>query len=179
MDLPKFTYHPDPVFTGSIVESAKLCRVCGLARGYIYVGPVYCSENLNEAICPWCISSGKANREFNAEFVDRDLIGGGTWETVERHIVEEVAFRTPGFNGWQQERWFTHCGDAGVFLGPNGRSELEAYGAQAMVAIQEESGFCGEDWKDYFQSLDRNHGPTAYLFLCRHCGVFGGYSDIH
>jgi len=24
-------------------------------------------------------------------------------------VVEEVAYRTPGFSGWQQERWWTHC----------------------------------------------------------------------
>ncbi|PYT73861.1 MAG: hypothetical protein DMG39_05530 [Acidobacteria bacterium] len=43
-------------------------------------------------------------------------------------MVEEVAFRTPEFAGWQTEPWFTHCEHAGEFLGPMGRPELDAVG---------------------------------------------------
>jgi uncharacterized protein CbrC (UPF0167 family) len=94
-------------------------------------------------------------------------------------VVEEVVNRTPCFIGWQQERWFTHCGDAAAFLAVAGRQELEALGAEAIAAIREESGCEGEEWDSYFRTLDRDHGPTAYVFRCRHCGKLGGYSDCH
>ncbi len=39
-------------------------------------------------------------------------------------VIDEVSGRTPGFSGWQQERWLVHCGDACAFLGPAGRTEI-------------------------------------------------------
>jgi hypothetical protein len=44
------------------------------------------------------------NTKWKAEFVDRDFIGGGDWEPVRTEIADEIAYRTPGFSGWQQER---------------------------------------------------------------------------
>ena len=101
------------------------------------------------------------------------------WETVPEAVVEEVAYRTPCFIGWQQERWFTHCGDAGEFLAIAGRPELEALGSEAIDAIRQECRYEDEEWNSYFRALDRAGGPTAYIFRCRHCGKLGGYSDCH
>jgi uncharacterized protein len=180
MKLPSFKYHPNPIDTGSIEPSENVCESCGQSGGFIYKGPVYAEEELIDAICPWCIDDGTAHEKFDAQFVDSAGIGGyGEWEEVSDEIVEEVACRTPGFDGWQQERWFTHCGDAGEFRGAVGRVELEQLGAEAILAIKTEIGFDGEEWENYFQCLDKNKGPTAYIFKCRFCGKFGGYSDIH
>jgi hypothetical protein len=98
---------------------------------------------------------------------------------VSKQVIEEVAYGTPGFSGWQQERWWTHCGDAAEFLGPKGLSELQALGSDAVEAIQTDTGLSGAAWENYFRSLDRNGSPTAYVFRCRHCGAFGGYQDCH
>jgi uncharacterized protein CbrC (UPF0167 family) len=54
-----------------------------------------------------------------------------------------------------------------------------AYGDAAVEVIRRESGFENEEWSGYFDALDKNHGPTAYIFRCRHCGKLGGYSDSH
>jgi uncharacterized protein len=179
MELPQFKYHPDPVSTGSIVASDGTCEVCGQARGFVYTGPIYCKSK-PEAVCPWCIADGSAHAKFKAECVDRDCIGGGEWESVAAAIVEEVAFRTPGFSGWQSERWFTHCADAAEFLGPMGKEQLQQSGPEAVEAVGLETGYDPEEWDDYFAALDAEHGPaTAYLFKCRHCGKLGGYSDCH
>jgi uncharacterized protein len=176
--LPNFTYHPNPVETGSIKESDTICQVCEQQRGMIYTGPVYSEEVLNEAVCPWCIADGKAHEKFGAEFVNAAGVGGyRDWEQVPDAIIEGVAYRTPGFSGWQQERWFTHCGDAAEFLGCAGKKELQAFGADAICAIQRESGLEGADWSTYYGALDKNIGPTAYIFRCRHCSTVGGYSD--
>lgn len=118
MELPNFRYHPEPIKTGSVRRSDNLCKSCNKKTGYIYVGPVFSKEELCECICPWCISNGEAHEKFNAQFTDIDSIGDyGNLEEIPIKIKEEVAFRTPGFTGWQQERWWTHCGDAAIFLG--------------------------------------------------------------
>jgi uncharacterized protein CbrC (UPF0167 family) len=176
--LPKFKYHPDPVATGVFVASDLECRACGLARGWIYTGAVYSKENLDDLICPWCIYDGTAHSKFDAEFVDPEAVGGyGGWSTVPHSIVEEVCCRTPSFSGWQQERWFTHCNDAAFFVGCAGKTELESSGIAAIEAIKLESGFNEDQWAEYFEQMDADYGPTAYLFRCLHCGVWGGYSD--
>lgn len=179
MGLPTFKYHRDPIATGSVVRSDKKCEVCGAIRGFVYSGVPYGVRDL-ESICPWCIADGSAHLKFGVEFIDKDGIGNyGQWESVHSDIAAEVAFRTPGFSGWQQERWFTHCGDAAQFLGPMGKTDLERMGLDAIEAVRLESGLAGEEWKSYFGSLDVTSGPTAYMFRCLHCGQLGAYSDIH
>jgi uncharacterized protein len=176
--LPVFKYHPDPIATGSVVESSNSCRRCGQQRGYIYAGPVFSDVELDEAICPWCIADGSAAREFDAEFTDAGGVGAyGSWDEVPAEVVEEVSRRTPGFNGWQQERWWTHCGDAAEFLGRAGQKELETSWASAVPAIQVDAEMDDENWREYFALLDANGSPTGYVFRCRHCGQLGGYSD--
>lgn len=180
MKLPTFKYHPDPLGTGSIQPSDRVCDVCGQTRGYIYAGPVHAEKEFVDTFCPWCIANGGAHEKYNAKFVDTAGVGGyGEWPIVPSEVMKEVTHRTPGFSGWQQERWFTHCDDAGEFLGPAGRAELEEFGIEALSAIQKEAGLSAGDWDNYLPCLDKKSGPTAYVFRCRHCGVLGGYSDCH
>jgi uncharacterized protein CbrC (UPF0167 family) len=148
--LPNFKYHPDPVATGSVVPSMEVCPVCKEPRGFVYNGIPYGTNEL-EHVCPWCIADGSAHEKFGVEFTDPVGIGGrGEWDKVPTNVVEEVAFRTPGFAGWQQEQWFTHCGDAAEFLGPMGKQELEQMGLEAIEVIRVESGYDGADWENYF-----------------------------
>lgn len=110
--LPQFRYHPDPVGTGSIVADEVSCVSCEQRRPYTYTGPVYAEEELNEAICPWCIADGSAASRFDATFTD------AMWavpDDVPEDVTEEVLCRTPGFTGWLQEEWLHHCGDAAAF----------------------------------------------------------------
>jgi uncharacterized protein CbrC (UPF0167 family) len=178
--LPVFLYHPDPIATGSIEPSTTPCKVCGQARGYIYAGPVYTAheEDLDDAICPWCIADGSAHERFAAEFTDPASIGGDDWDEVADAVIEAVAWRTPGFNAWQQERWFTHCADAAAFLGPMGYKQVARLGPALVKALQDEAGLEGADWKEYYRGLEKDGSPTAYVFRCLHCGTLGGYSDF-
>jgi uncharacterized protein CbrC (UPF0167 family) len=176
--LPKFRYHPDPVATGSIISTEKVCVACELPRGWIYAGPTYCEADLDDPLCPWCIADGTAHLKFNLRFVDAAAVGDyGTWSSVPESVIEEVSSRTPSFNGFQQERWFTHCEDAAAFMGCAGRSELEQMDREVLNAIKFESGYTEEQWGNYFERMDSRYGPTAYLFRCLKCGVWGGYSD--
>jgi uncharacterized protein CbrC (UPF0167 family) len=183
-DLPHFIYHPDPLQTGSLVESDEPCVCCGESRGYIYTGPVFGAEDeLDNCICPWCITDGSAYRKFRAEFTDGASIqASGRWEAepkeVPENVIDEIAYRTPGFTGWQQEQWATHCGDGCLFLGRMGHQELRAVGQPAIDAIRDDVGIEDENkWEEFFYALAKNDSPTAYLFQCRHCQAYLGYTD--
>jgi uncharacterized protein CbrC (UPF0167 family) len=178
MTLPRFTYHPDPLATGSVIADDTVCVCCDQARGYVYTGPVYAVEEYEAEICPWCIADGSANARLGASFTDDEsLFGDGSGE-VPQAVVDEVSRRTPGFSGWQQEQWWTHCGDAAQFLGRIGHAELVAAGAQAIAAIQDSAGLDdGPEWAHFFTALDKDGSPSAYLFRCAHCGELGGYQD--
>ena len=172
--VPAFRYHPQPIATGSVVASDNECVCCERARGYIYTGPVYGEDDHDNDICPWCIADGSANRKLGAEFTDPAGVGGnGVWAEVPAAVIEEIAFRTPGFSGWQQERWFTCCGDGAAFVGRAGYKELLVFGASAIEAIRIESELEDEEWEDYLQGLDKDDQPTAYLFRCLHCARMG------
>lgn len=179
MTLPNFKYHPDPIATDQIIQSDIKCCCCGKSRGYIYVGPVYAIDDYEECICPWCIADGTAHDKLDASFTDEDGIGDDSdWDEVPEQVKEEVAYRTPGFSGWQQEKWWTHCGDAAQFIGAAGKTELNALGQEAIIAIQESAGLSdGPEWERFFSSLKKDSPPTAYLFKCTKCGKIGGYQD--
>ena len=170
--LPHFIYHPDPLATGSVEKSDEACVVCGLARGYIYVGPVYAVEEYIDEVCPWCIADGTAHAQLDAHFTD-SLQGD-----VPSSIKEIVAFRTPGYNSWQAEQWFTHCNAAAAFLGAVGHEELEELGPEAIEAIRADTGIADDnEWEWFYRRLDKDGSPTAYIFKCIHCGKYGGYTD--
>jgi uncharacterized protein len=177
--LPTFRYHPDPIASGSIEKAEITCAACGELRAYVYVGSIYAEDNLERAICPWCISSGLAHDKFGAEFTDID--GVGDYEqspTAPIEVREEIAFRTPGFNGWQQERWLIHCGDACAFISPAGKAEIKAFGNDDLIEVlRDQVGMNKVEFADYLNKLNKQEGPTAYIFRCLHCGQYQGYSD--
>jgi uncharacterized protein len=177
MDLPVFRYHPDPIASGSIVASDAECLCCNQRRGFIYAGPAYCEAELNEALCPWCIADGSAHEKFDASFVDEALIPDG----VPPDIVEEVAFRTPGFATWQQGEWLSCCSDAAAFLEPAGYAEIRAKYPQLegtlMMYIVHELEISGAAATRFLTALHRDQGPTAYVFACRHCDSKLAYID--
>lgn len=177
--LPSFTYHPDPMASGSFEARETTCLSCEQLRAYVYVGPVYAEADLDEAICPWCISNGLAHERFGVQFTDIDAIGDyDPTVSVPINIKEEVAYRTPGFNGWQQERWLNHCGDACAFLGPAGKAEVEALGSTDLIySLRVDAKMNDDEFAEYLGKMDKQAGPTAYVFRCLHCGKYQGYSD--
>jgi uncharacterized protein CbrC (UPF0167 family) len=182
MDLPAFKYHPDPVATGSVEIREAQCACCGEEREAVYVGPVYAEADLDELICPWCISSGLAHERFDAEFTDSAAVGGydnESRESISQEVMEEVAYRTPGFSAWQQGRWLAHCGDACAFLGPAGKRELKAYRSKDLLeSIRADVEMDEPEFQDYLDGMDKDYGQTAYVFRCLHCGRLLGYSDF-
>lgn len=178
MNLPNFKYHPDPLATGMVIPSNTRCVCCGQVQGFIYIGPVYAEESYEECICPWCIADGSAHEKLDASFTDEAGISSGDATLLPQAVIDEVAFRTPGYHGWQQEQWWGHCGDAAQFLGAVGRRELSALGPQAIAAIREATSLEeGPKWEQFFAALDKEGSPRAYLFRCTKCGAYGGFQD--
>ena len=178
--LPQFRYHPDPIATGSVRRQDVDCVCCGTARAFVYTGPAYCDRDIDEELCPWCIADGSAHDKLGVSFTDRSGIGAyGLWGEVSEEVRDEVEFRTPGFSGWQQEKWWTCCGDAGAFLGAAGCAELQGEWAAALPAIRDEAGYDEEEWALYLEHMDKQGSPTAYVFRCERCGKLGGYSDCN
>lgn len=178
MSLPAFAYHPDPILSGSIATSDANCACCGQPRGYIYTGPVYSEQDeLGDAICPWCIADGSAHEKFDATFVDDEGIDG----EIREEALDEVTTRTPGFNSWQSEQWMTCCGDAMAFVEPFGAAEVNGKyirrQGDVMTYIVHEMGISGGAATRLMNSLNREKGPTAYLFQCRHCDTQKVYID--
>lgn len=164
--LPTFVYHPDPVSTGSIVRATDVCARCGEARGFIYSGPSYAVDEI-EFICPWCIADGSAAREFNLVFGTVDGAPGD----VLRGVPDEIVRRTPGFAGWQQERWLFHCSDGAEFHGRVGYQDV--VGLPGVI-----ESIVADGWRrDVLPDMSADGELTGYLFRCRHCSAHLAYAD--
>jgi len=103
----------------------------------------------------------------------------GRPDDVPDDVIDEVIRRTPGFAGWQQERWLYHCADAAAFLGTAGFEELSAH-PESLDSIRAESqgwGWSDQEIEDHLRGLHRDGDATAYLFRCLHCGTHLAYSD--
>lgn len=165
-ELPAFRYHPDPVRTGSLSESPDECEQCGRARGVVYSGPIYTADEI-ETLCPWCIADGSAARDLDAQFTTVD----GAPPDVPESVLDEVLHRTPGFAGWQQERWLFHCADAAEYLGRVGHPEI----ADRPSVL---SSLAADGWPpEHLQYMRSDGDLTGYLFRCRHCGTELAYAD--
>ena len=177
IELPEFKYHRDPVQSGSVESSDKRCRCCNEARGYIYAGPFYSGQDLDDAICPWCVADGSAHEKFDATFVDEAALPDDLPESV----VQQIAWRTPGYNVWQSEQWFSCCNDAMTFLEPVGIREIrERYREiefNVLGNILYDLKISGGAAKRVLESLDRKRTPTAYVFQCSHCGAYRSFVD--
>ena len=174
MTFPLFKYHPDPIASGSVAESETKCLCCERKTGFIYKGPVHAEDTLENKICPWCIADGSAAEKFEAVFTDEEGIGA---DELGVETQEKLARRTPGFDGRKRGRWLACCNDAAAYLGAMGREELESLGPLVVEAVRMELGLQGAEWVNFFGSLHKDHGPTAYVFQCLHCSAIKAYAD--
>lgn len=174
--LPTFGYHPDPVATGAFERIDRRCRVCGDRRGWAYVLGAYGPEDLRDSVCPWCIADGSAAERCGVRFTVVDDAPAG----LSPEVVTELETRTPGFSGWQQERWLFHCNDGAAFLGAVGWESLEEH-PDALAAVRSQVAGWGLEPVDVdalVGSLDVDGSATAYLFRCRHCATHLAYADL-
>jgi uncharacterized protein CbrC (UPF0167 family) len=184
-DLPKFKYHPDPIKTGAFkTDKTVVCECCAKETNIYYSRPFYSIEEI-EFLCPECISNGKASLKFKGEFQDYASIEGISPNPSEpptftnEEAIEEVTTRTPGYRGWQQEVWLTHCNDCCAFIDYVGWDELQQMN---LVAEIEEDLSANSDY-DTIENVEkycRNNGDLqGYLFRCLVCGKHRLHMDCN
>lgn len=168
MELPHFTYHPDPIATGSIKPSAEACVCCGQSRGFVYDASFYTTQDVRGPFCPWCIADGSAATRFEGSFNDTYSLAS---VNVPDAVLQEVEYRTPGYASWQQEVWLAHCGDACEFHGDAPASELQALQGETLDEVLQENMLEPELWQHIVKGYVPGGNPCVFKFVCRHCGA--------
>ena len=165
LDLPFFKYHPNPLATGAFTQAqyAVVCDCCGCSTHIYYDGPFYSIEDI-KYLCPKCIASGAAAKKFDGDFQDDCCLEP---KVLDAEKIDELIHRTPGYSGWQQEYWRSHCGDFCAFIGYVGAAELKALGVLDEVLDDPQ---WSEEEKDLIKTSVNGGSLQCYLFKCLHCG---------
>lgn len=158
--IPTFKYHPKPIETGMIKESKAICPVCEEQTDYVYVGPFFSIDEV-EDICPWCIENGQAASKFDGEFQD----SASCEEIPTKEKLDELIHRTPGFSGWQEEYWLNHCDDFCAFIGYVGWKEIR----EISHELTEDFNRYGYNEEEIQKYLMKDGSLQGYLFQCITC----------
>ncbi len=174
IELPQFKYHPDPVSNKIIVECDFTCSVCNLRRGFVYEGPYYCLEDV-ENICPWCIKDGSAASKLNVEFaVFKDLN-----ENLDSQKIDELIHRTPGYFYTQEGEWAIHCNDFCAYIEKTKWSRVEELIEDLRFDLEEMQTKLELSDDIFYEDLRMTNSPLwLQLFKCLPCGkymVIGNY----
>lgn len=170
--LPFFKYHPDPSATGAFEQEESKCECCNQIVLYLYQGPFHAVDEVS-SLCPWCIADGSAARKFDGEFQD-----SASCEPVkEAASLDELIHRTPGYSGWQQERWLSHCGDFCAYLGRVGHLEVAYLRDEVMPDLARYTGR-NITADELLSGLNRDGNSTGYLFRCLRCGKHRLHIDM-
>jgi uncharacterized protein len=163
--LPSFRYNPDAVSSGIIKKETTHCPICEQERDYVYEGPFFSEEEV-EGICPWCIHDGSAAAKYEGEFQD-----SASCEAVDKEeYLIELTTRTPGYSGYQQEQWLSHCGDFCAFKGAVGWKEIAHLAEELEDDIETILSDYDLSKKELQQSLQKEGSIQGYLFQCLRCG---------
>lgn len=173
MQLPNFKYNPDPIKLGVIIKEETLCPVCKETRDYVYEGPFF-SEDDVEGICPWCIADGSAAEKCEGEFQDEE-----SCEEVEmEEYVEELVYRTPGYIGWQQEYWVSHCGDFCSIINYVGWKEIKHLENELVDDIKKICEDYNISFPEFKETLVKDGDFQGYLFQCSSCKKHRLHADM-
>jgi hypothetical protein len=164
-ELPSFKYNPGTIKARVIEERKAICPVCSKETNYVYVGPFYSREEV-EGICPWCIKDGSAAKKYDGEFQD----GCSCEEVDDVEYLDELIHRTPGYCGWQQESWLSHCGDFCAFIDYVGWKEIKDIEEELEEDIEQIKDNMGITQEEFEESLVNGGSHQGYLFRCVKCG---------
>ena len=173
MKLPTFKYNPNPIKLGVITEEETICPVCEKKRDFVYEGPFFAVEEI-EGICPWCIADGSAAKKYDGEFQDVQSCE----EVDQEAYVDELIYRTPGYTGWLQEYWLSHCGDFCSIIDYVGWDEIK----HLEVELKDDIDKICEDYQLTFQefkdTLEIDGDLQGYLFKCNSCKQHRLHADM-
>lgn len=168
--LPYFRYHPNPLATKAFLEAESYvtCECCKKQVTVYYEGPFYAEKEVN-CLCPECIASGRAAEKYDGEFQDEYSLEEGVEDPDK---LDELIHRTPGYCGWQQEYWRTHCGDYCAFKGYVGYQELKHMGILEEVLEDSVWNEWDQEPKEMLKAMVNGGSVQGYLFQCLHCGKY-------
>lgn len=173
MELPRFKYNPDPINAKVIKKNKTHCPVCDKEKEYVFVGPFYSVEEI-EGICPWCIHDGSASKKYDGDFFD-----AASLESVENNAyIDELVHRTPGYIGWQQESWLSHCGDFCAFIDYVGWEEIKDIANDLVEDIEKIKRRMRLTQEEFEKSMVNGGSHQGYLFRCLKCGKYRLTSDL-
>lgn len=173
MELPRFKYNPDPINARVIEKNKTHCPVCDKEKEYVFVGPFYSIEEV-EGICPWCIHDGSASKKYDGDFFD-----AASLESVENNAyIDELVHRTPGYIGWQQESWLSHCGDFCAFIDYVGWEEIKDIANDLVEDIEKIKRRMRLTQEEFEKSMVNGGSHQGYLFRCLKCGKHRLTSDL-
>ena len=92
----------------------------------------------------------------------------------EKFPREEVTKRTPGYCGWQQEVWLSHCDDLCAFVGYVGWNEIKDKLSE-FADLQSDISDYDFNIDDLSKHLYNNGSLQGYLFQCLHCKKYRLY----
>lgn len=168
--MPNFKYCSKPLEAGLFeqVDLPQVCDCCGKGTSVIYSGSFYSIEDVN-VLCPECIASGEASKRFNGEFVDYAILSSA----ISDEYKKELCYRTPSYNGWQQEYWVDHCGDFCEFIAYVGWKEIVEMGLENSVEFAPEA----EGYSEHKENIVNGGSCQGYLFRCLNCKKYILYVD--
>ena len=199
MELPKFKYHPDPIKTGSVVESDETCDCCQKQTGYIYSGSLY-SRNRPDYLCPWCIADGSAAKKYDGEFIAfftgevevstpdsaintfilnltqkiKSLLNNNKSD----EIYEELSKRTPGFSSFQEEQWQFHCNDACEFHGLATTDDFKKISEEETKRLIDNSSLSLDEIEEFKKEKEDTELHYIFKFICHKCGEIKFMEDL-
>jgi uncharacterized protein CbrC (UPF0167 family) len=157
-----FRYHPEPLESGAFQSGEALCDCCGATTPVYYTGPLYAAID-GVVLCPACIATGKATAKYEGCFTSPDHCD----DIGDPEKLSELCYRTPGYEGIQQEHWLSHCGDYCAYVGPVSSDEMTA---ALRREIEETWHTRPQHWNlaRVLNSLGLEY--EGYLFRCLVCG---------
>lgn len=163
-ELPEFKYNPNAEKLEIIKKEKSTCPVCEQLRDYVYKGPFFSRHNV-EGICPWCIKDGSAAKKYAGEFQD-----SASCDTVEQsEYLIELTTKTPGYSGWQQERWLSHCGDFCALIDYVGWTDIKNYKEELTEDLNQIKLDHNITQDEIETRLANGSSMQGYLFQCLHC----------
>ena len=183
-EYPQFKFCPNPLRTQSVVESSVPCECCGKTGKYSYIAGILreIEEQEVKNLCLECISSGEAAKKFGGVFTEYSSIAN---RKSDKTITEEIMYRTPSFNSWQDQEWLSHCKTPCAYIGQVYIGDLIKMGIYKQVRTELAKTFYYKQMPmtiaeidDLLINMTEDSSLEGHLFRCVLCGRYKLHIDI-
>lgn len=148
------------------VNAVVITQIFGIIRRFI-------PKKQYPVFVPNVYQMAVLQKKFNGEFQDYELVG----DVSDSAKLDELIHRTPGYSGWQQEYWYSHCDDFCAFVGYVGWNDIVEMGIDKEIEETYDSHICSFFLDDVKKYMRNNGSMQGYLFKCLHCGKHFIYVD--